>query len=104
MNTIIGNKVIAKFMNYHFSGDSIKDEHGFWVNSSETFHNSWDWLMPVVKKIWVIINTYDYDSEEYFHMTEEIFHPDYSLNEFMNADIDSVYNRVIEFIKWYSRQ
>jgi hypothetical protein len=95
---IENNKLIVKFMqvdNYEY------DLWGVNQLTEGLYHKSWDWLMPVVKKIWKIINTYDYDSEKYFHMTEEIFHPDYSLNEFMNADIKSVYNRVIEFIKWY---
>lgn len=67
------------------------------------FHRSWNWLMPVVKKCSESFEHHQYDSEEYYHITEEIFHPDYSLSEFMEADIDSVYNRVVEFIKWYNQ-
>ena len=110
-----GNKLIAEFMGapgdlhwlpqhkepYIFQGVFYDYDEQFRSNELK-YHLSWDWLIPVVKECWDIINTFDYDSEEYFYLTEEIFHIDYSLNEFMEADIKSVYERVIDFITWYN--
>lgn len=62
-----------------------------------------NWLMPVVKKCSESFEHHQYDSEVYYHITEEIFHPDYSLSEFMDADIEAVYSRVVTYIKWYNQ-
>jgi hypothetical protein len=62
-----------------------------------------NWLMPVVKKCSESFEHHQYDSEEYYHITEEIFHPDYSLSEFMDADIEAVYSRVVTYIKWHNQ-
>ena len=121
-----GNKLIALFLGYvksssdkdftfytHPDGKGIITQskhdytryytHELIESRSFLFHRSWDWLMPVVKKCAELFEHHQYDSEDYYHITEEIFHPDYSLSEFMNADIESVYNRVVTFIKWYNQ-
>lgn len=71
------------------------------------FHSSWDWLMPVVEKI----ERYLYE-EQATEFKIDIFsgasiyipstktHIHYSYNE--SSKIESVYNAVIEFIKWYN--
>lgn len=67
------------------------------------FHESWDWLMPVIKKIAVIGSTFDTDTYEYRRF-EEIFLPGGMLMYFLNGSIELVYERVIEFIKWHNEQ
>ena len=95
---IEGNKLIASFM-----GDTKRNLELDPNVSGYHYHDSFDWLMPVVKKCSESFEHHQYDSEEYYHITEEIFHPDYSLSEFMNADIEAVYNRVVTYIKWYNQ-
>ena len=123
---IEGNKLIASFMGYEKSSEDkdfifykhpdgkgivIQSQHDCKVFHTHElmeikgfiFHRSWDWLMPVVKKCSESFEHHQYDSEEYYHITEEIFHPDYSLSEFMDADIEAVYSRVVTYIKWYNQ-
>lgn len=115
---IDGNKLIAEFMamevygifetggnplkaTYHSSQISLFESKGYKVQL--LFHSSWDWLIPVVKKCSESFEYNQYDSEEYYHITKEIFHPDYSLSEFMDADIEAIYIRVVTYIKWYNQ-
>ena len=121
-----GNKLLAEFMGYEKSSEDkdfifykhpdgkgivIQSQHDCKVFHTHElmeikgfiFHRSWDWLMPVVKKCSESFEHHQYDSEEYYHITEEIFHPDYSLSEFMDADIEAVYSRVVTYIKWYNQ-
>ncbi len=67
------------------------------------FHSSWDWLLPVIAKCTDTFKNYQYDSEEYEYITEEIFHPDYCLNAFMNNDIEDIYERVVLYIKYHNK-
>lgn len=101
---IEGNKLIAKFMGHsqddHLYGMVIDDK--YYTYTLMKYHSSWDWLMPVVKLCWEKTIEFQYDDEEYLHITEDIFHPDYSLSEFMNGNIESIWYRVISFIKWYN--
>lgn len=121
-----GNKLIASFMGYEKSSEDkdfvfykhpdgkgivIQSQHDYKVFHTHElmeikrfiFHRSWDWLMPVVKKCSESFEHHQYDSEKYYHITEEIFHPDYSLSEFMDADIEAVFERVVKYIKWYNQ-
>ena len=59
------------------------------------FNSSWDWLMPVIGKIWAM--------NEYRHFVDE------TSGQFENKiDIDTninhTYPTVVEFIKWYNEQ
>jgi hypothetical protein len=123
---IEGNKLIAEFMDYEHDDndeDSVTyccdhlvnisevahwessiDDWTSWLRADEMkFHSSWDWLMPVFKKIWESIDQFQYDDEPYLYITEEIFHPDYLLSDFINNNIEGVWNRCVEFIKWYNK-
>lgn len=77
-------------------------EYPVYIKKNLQYHNSWNSLMPIVNKCWRIMNSYDYDSEIYYYLGEKIFHPDYTLNDFMNNDIESIYRRVVEFIHYYN--
>lgn len=61
------------------------------------FANSWDWLMPVCRKI-----------TEYCHNeSEEAFMSDYYsaiLDTVPLGDIESAYRVVVEFVEWYNQQ
>ena len=68
------------------------------------FNSSWDWLIPVFTKCWDKIEEFQFDTEKYDYATKEIFHEDYTFSDFIRADIESIYERVVEFIKWYNQQ
>lgn len=96
------NRIIAEFM-----GDitSVDSKVSFTKNCTILdfqYHSSWDWLMPVIAKCTDTFKNYQYDSEEYEYITEEIFHPDYCLYAFMNNDIEDIYERAVMYIKWYN--
>lgn len=120
---INSNKLIAEFMGYIYSGHAKAWGIGNAKNIGERifngkmyknvikaekfeeklfFHSSWDWLMPVIAKCTKSFEHHQYDSEKYYHITEEIFHPDYCLSEFMNNNIMAIFERVVMYIKWYN--
>lgn len=101
------NELIAEFMGgkwetiswggvptpaFHFPDWHITD----WPTTihAETFqyHTSWDWLMPVVKKIG---DLYPFDFGSRHEITRL-----HSLSLF--ASIEKVYAAVVEFIRWYN--
>ena len=53
------------------------------------YHNSWDWLMPVVEKILIISNELN-NIEKFSVITDQVPY------------INEVYKAVVEFIKWYN--
>ena len=64
--------------------------------SAPQFHKSWDWIMPVIKKIRGIVN-------------EELTIDEFDNNRYLenrlspyNYDIKSINKAVVEFIKWYN--
>lgn len=59
------------------------------------YHNSWDWLMPVVQKC-LKINEENLDEwEKYYENIDDSF---YQIN------ITQTYKEVLNFIKWYNKQ
>lgn len=54
------------------------------------YNSSWDWLMPVVGKIEKTPNIYDI--EEFLLIRDEL----------CTARIETIYDSVVEFIKWYN--
>ena len=98
------NKLIAEFMGYEII--YRPNSNGF-IEISDTelcdvddleYHKSWDWLMPVLKKI----DSYaceemdfsDYDD----YRNKYVFIHNISLHN----DIREVYNQIVEFIKTYN--
>lgn len=81
-DAILNTKLIGKFMEYKYISAYTDDSL---VELANKFILSWDWLMPVYKKI----------KETYFDKREVIFkcHRD--------ADIIGTYNAIIEFLTWW---
>ena len=123
METIEGNKLIAKFMgafkeNGHSDNFRVLplggDEYYIDLNDEDSakFHESWDWLMPVVEEIentkmingdWFMVSIGKFKvsiirkcrlGNPYFD--DEIYHVD------TMTKIDATWNAVVEFVEWYN--
>ena len=79
------NKSIGDFMDIRSTGLSIYKE------SAYHYHDSWDWLMPVIRKV---LTSIDIDSLNYD--TDEL-----KFNV-LDCDIEGAHKEVVEFIKQYN--
>lgn len=98
MNTIKNNKIIAEFMGYKKNTPS-KDffQHPIDKNRFDrieflSYHTEWNWLMEVISKINEIEEVYEI--EEFLVIRDEV----------CTGRIETTYNSVVEFIKWYNKQ
>lgn len=64
------------------------------VGTCMVFHNSWNWLMPVAKKIVEIKD----ESDQYKILTEQI-----KIN-LQDVDMTSLYDNILVFIDWYNEK
>ena len=90
-NTNENNKLIAEFMGYpNIANDEDKRDY---LEDCVKYHSSWDWLMPVVDKIKILVMEDDsdelYNSEEWDNITHTL----------VKIEIKSVYQAVVKFIK-----
>lgn len=98
-----GNKLITEFIEckkdknwenwYKVPKKYQKDfrTSAFGIGFSCEFHCSWNWLMPVIKKILEITVELD-EMEMYYSIIDQIPH------------IEQVFYAVVEFIKWYNNE
>jgi len=100
------NKLIAKFMGLRYVSDPISPTGYGWTNGKTPvsidlkYNSSWDWLMPVVEKI------EDAATDTYVEISEsstEIWGYPFRINIYKESKIESVYDAVVEFIKWYNK-
>lgn len=93
MNTTENNKLIAEFMGLVIITDGISlfDTN---YKPLKHYHSSWDWLMPVIDKI--------YSSDEYFKYKNTL--GQFNDGIFINTKFITVtHESVVEFIKWYNK-
>ena len=115
---IKNNQLIAKFMtNWTDTGLEpayyVYNHKGYQINEL-LFHESWDWLMPVVNKIEHSeerLKVFDINS---FHAKISIFKPKFETfivgsyltspeKEKAPSKLEATYKVVIKFIKWYNK-
>ncbi len=102
-----GNKLIAEFMgadaefNKLYRSTIYYEHNGEYIRYIDNllFHTSWDWLMTVVGKIGDIDNMADVGFAAKLEKANlQIFETSILCHK------QAVYERVIEFIKWYNEQ
>ncbi len=104
------NFIIAKFMGYQLITPSMRSNPEFWrysywehetdsekyppvIEDGLKYHLSWDWLIPVIDKI--------YSSDDYVEYKKSL--NQFSDGIFINTKyIDSTYNQVVDYLKWYN--
>ena len=117
-----GNSIIAEFMGLPYPGKDVHGNEGyifsvFYSASKEStnYHKSWDWLMLVIEKIEAFPFTVQISS---WGCTIEMWEDsiprewiDVNFNpihfwggqNFINSKLQSTFNAVVEFIKWYNK-
>ena len=94
------NKLIAEFMRHEpiVKGDDVYYElNHIRLTSADDlrYHNSWDWLMPVLKKIDDMLLL---DDDEVNDAVNRVH------NAVLLFDIDNTYDAVVEFINQYNNE
>lgn len=102
---LVGNKLINEFMQGYVTpspninrwleiiskGISIRDEE-------LKYHESWDWLMPVINKCYKLQDGQGWTKSKCLQYFLDI-------RDFMNDNaLETVYEEIIIFIKWYNEQ
>jgi hypothetical protein len=88
-----GNKIIAEFDGWRYvkNDDSFSKPPNILFSQELEYHQSWDWLMPVIEQI----------NEKCKHTgyvdTLEISHL-----RLVSTKIDYAYYAALEYIKWYN--
>jgi hypothetical protein len=96
-NIIDSKKLIAEFMGLKNVGMKnlelwlLFDKHTGIETSELKYCISWDWLMPVIKKILDIASDQDF-MEQYYQIVDCI------------PVIEETWEEVVEFIKWYNER
>jgi len=123
-----GNKLIAKFIGlepHSMFPDEYTAPFGFeWmsvymncnfqyereyhkdiiIESFMKFHNDWNWLIPVIAKIYSIDDYLINSENECNYFFEAGIYQDDLVYGITTNDIKITFDRVIEFIKWYNAQ
>jgi len=101
MKTTENNKLIAEFIGMQetklgwFDNEEVLNLIYDLSNTFDDllFHKSWDWLMPVISKI--------YSSKEYYKYKDTL--GQFNEGIFINTKFITVtHESVVEFIKWYN--
>lgn len=89
-----GNKIIVDFMQDQVAINAYE------VNPEMLeYHSSWDWLMPVVKKIAGMVINKDWDN-----CLEAVKRWKPIANELQKVNTENVWYCVVKFIQWYNKQ
>ena len=80
LETTLTHKGVKEYYQREYNSGSWYEEHQL------SYHNSWDWLMPVINKC--------YQEHMSKHISDAV----------MTCDISEAYQVVVEFIKEYNKQ
>lgn len=101
MNTNEGNKLIAEFMGlpcppvYEETPFGEGVGYGYYTPEELKYHSSWDFLMPVIQKLYSLQKGKWYD---------RVFSINISLSFQDKVDIQTTWEKVLHFIQWYNNQ
>lgn len=120
MNTAENNRIIAEFMGIlygmrkdgHIAEDSKVRIHSYLgIEGTEglhidylKFHQSWDWLMPVVEKIESILPDDSIIYIQYKDCIIPVIEGEFEIQCSEDSKIGAVYRAVCEFIVWYNEK
>lgn len=99
---ITDNELIARFMGgvsqkaTSYCISDYPNELPLHILKDLTYHKSWDWLMPVVQK--VFDTDFGDKFEEWRVLNGRI------MNAIGRIDIADTHKKVVDFIKWYNMQ
>lgn len=113
MDTIEQNKLIAEFMGakmrkngYFYDGITFSTGWNTCRPENMKYHDSWDWLMPVVEKIhglgWLPTLTF---GGRYRSYSRAVFHNPNNRELFdreAETMIEATYKAIVQFIQWYN--
>jgi hypothetical protein len=97
------NELIAEFMPNMMKAEStmdmgieqwLDDDGEYYLPEELRYHESWDWLMPVVEKCLQVLG----DSKESEQFYQGIHDALWDIN------IKTTHEAVVQFIKWYNQQ
>jgi hypothetical protein len=103
------NKLIAEFMGYELVGNTYSKNNGMHWFIEPQYHESWDWLMPVVEKIECTTIDNDDNSDNFFNVMIEVFEcningGDICICKSGNTKLEATYKAVVEFINQYNEE
>jgi len=94
MKTTENNKLIAEFMEVETNENGMyrytTSVHDYTTDDLSYFEYSWDWLMPVVEKIYSL----GLDNENALLVRDAV----------AEANLDNTYQAVVQFINQYKNQ
>ena len=94
------NELIAEFMKYerdklcYFIPKHAKvNSRGEWIDTFPSehlkFHKSWDWLVPVLEKIFSLPDYQEYADVKY---------------QLSRLDLDATHKAAVKFIEWFNKK
>jgi hypothetical protein len=117
MTTSEGNKIIAEFMGYKpdttgryhsmlptaylYEGSNYQMQTTFTPKSMK-YKTSWAWLMPVVDRIENLGYGVSIGMGDYCVIQDDVTSDGIEFTGMAERKIQSVYDAVVEFIKWYN--
>jgi hypothetical protein len=103
------NKLIAEFMGYHYVAET-KMAHDYFIvkgiyirPDGIKFDSDWNWLMDVVDKIEGLNFSVEMNRQEEGDYQCLIVKKEIIVQTFSSNKMQSIYQSVIKFIKWYEQ-